>query len=44
LLFGLGVLNLMFGSIVLCSRDTTTFIKLVRPEAPSECPTFGLTF
>ena len=43
LLFGLGVSNLMLGSIVLCSRDSTAFIKLVRPDAPSECPTFGLT-
>jgi hypothetical protein len=43
LLLGLGVLNLMFGGIVLCSKAKTDLIKLVRPEAPSEWPKFGLT-
>lgn len=42
-LLGLGVLNLMFGGIVLCSNARTALIKLVTPEQPSECPTFGFT-
>jgi len=42
-LLGFGVLNLMFGGIILCSKAKTDLIKLVRPEAPSEWPKFGLT-
>lgn len=44
LLAGLGLWNLMFGMIVLCSRDNTAFAMLVRAEAPSLCPKFGLTY
>lgn len=44
LLLGLGVENLMFGGIVLFSKANTALIKLVKPEAPSEWPTFGLTY
>jgi len=40
---GLGVMNLMFGGIVLFSRDRMHLIKLLRPEEPSECPTLGFT-
>lgn len=43
LLLGLGVLNLMFGGMVLCSSASTHLIKLVIPEDPSPWPTFGLT-
>lgn len=43
LLLGLGFLNLIFGGIVLCSKARTALIKLVMPEQPSECPTFGFT-
>ena len=43
ILLGFGSENLMFGGIVLCSRARIDFIRLVRPDAPSECPTFGLT-
>ena len=43
-LFGLGVLKLMFGGMMPFSRARTALIRLVRPLAPSEWPTFGLTF
>lgn len=43
LLFGLGILNLMLGGIVLCSNVRIPLIRLVIPEQPSECPTLGLT-
>jgi hypothetical protein len=43
LLFGLGFLNLIFGGIVLFSKARTALIRLVIPEQPSECPTFGFT-
>lgn len=33
----------MFGGIVLFSNARTALIKLVTPEQPSECPTFGFT-
>jgi hypothetical protein len=38
LLSGLGVVNLMLGSIVLFSRDKTALMILVIPLAPSELP------
>ena len=44
LLLGFGVLNLMFGGIVRCCRESMTLIKLVIPDAPSECPTLGFTY
>lgn len=43
LLLGFGVMNLIFGGIVLCSKASTALIRLVMPEAPSEWPTFGFT-
>lgn len=43
LLLGLGVLNLMLGGITRCSSARIALIKLVIPDAPSECPTFGFT-
>lgn len=30
--------------MTLCSRARTPLMMLVRPAAPSECPTFGLTY
>ena len=44
LLLGFGVLNLIFGGMVRCCRESTTLIKLVIPDAPSECPTLGFTY
>lgn len=44
ILLGFGVVNLMFGIMVLCSRDKIALMRLVRPEAPSECPRLGLTY
>jgi hypothetical protein len=35
-LLGFGLLNLMFGGIVLCSKARIPLITLVIPEAPSE--------
>lgn len=43
LLLGFGLLNLMFGGMVLFSSASTHLIKLVIPEDPSPWPTFGLT-
>jgi hypothetical protein len=43
-LLGLGFEKLILGKIVLFSRDKTAFMTLVIPDAPSECPTLGLTF
>ena len=43
ILFGFGLLKLMFGGMILCSNARTVFIRLVVPEAPSEWPTFGFT-
>lgn len=43
LLFGLGVLKLMLGGIVLCSSASTIFMMLDSPDAPSPWPMFGLT-
>lgn len=43
LLLGFGVLNLIFGGIVSCCRESMTLIRLVIPDAPSEWPTLGLT-
>jgi hypothetical protein len=33
----------MFGGMVLCSRARTHLIKLLKPDDPSEWPTFGFT-
>lgn len=44
LLLGFGVLNLMFGGIIPCSRESVTLIRLDKPDAPSEWPTFGFTY
>ena len=41
LVFGLA--NLMFGGIILFSRVSIAFTRLLIPEAPSEWPTFGCT-
>jgi hypothetical protein len=43
LLLGFGVLNLMFGGMVLFSSARTHLIRLVIPEDPSPWPTFGFT-
>ena len=43
LLFGFGVVKLIFGGIVMCSSDSTALMMLVIPEAPSPCPKFGFT-
>lgn len=43
ILFGLGLLSLIFGGIVLCSRARTHLMTDESPAEPSECPTFGLT-
>jgi len=43
-LFGFGVVNLMFGGIILCSKVRTALIKLLIPEAPSAWPMFGFTY
>ena len=44
LLLGFGVLNLIFGGIIPCCRESKTLITLVIPDAPSEWPTLGLTY
>lgn len=43
-LLGFGLLNLMLGGMVLFSRAKTALMMLVMPDAPSECPVFGLTY
>lgn len=44
LLLGLGFSIYILGGMTLCSRARTPLMILVRPAAPSECPTFGLTY
>ena len=44
LLRGFGFLNLMLGGIVWCSKARTALKRLEMPEAPSEWPTFGLSY
>jgi hypothetical protein len=36
ILLGFGVVNLMFGGMVLFSKANTALIRLVIPDAPSE--------
>jgi hypothetical protein len=43
LLFGLGLLKLIFGGMVFFSRASTILMTEESPEAPSECPILGLT-
>jgi hypothetical protein len=42
-LLGLGLLNLIFGGMILCSRARTDLMTEVRPDEPSPCPRFGFT-
>jgi len=44
LLFGFPFLKRIFGGIVNFSIAKSILKVLVKPEAPSECPTFGFTF
>lgn len=41
---GLGLEKRMFEGMVLFSKASTPLITLVRPDAPSECPTLGFTY
>jgi hypothetical protein len=43
LLFGLGALSFIFGGMVLCSNAKIDLMRLLIPEAPSECPRLGFT-
>ncbi len=43
LLFGLGVVSFIFGGMILCSNAKIDLMRLLMPEAPSECPRFGFT-
>lgn len=43
LLFGFGVLKLIFGGMVLFSSANTIFMILESPDAPSPWPMFGFT-
>jgi len=42
-LAGFGVLNLMLGGIVRCSKARTALMRLLRPDDPSEWPRLGFT-
>ena len=44
LLFGFGFLKLILGGMVRFSKAKVILMRLVMPEAPSECPTFGFTY